>query len=912
VLQGRDVEQRRVSALLDDARAGRGGALVLRGQPGVGKSALLRDAADRAQGMTVVRTQGIESESPLAFAALQRLLRPIMGCADRVPAPQARALRAAFGEAADGDADRFLVFLAALSVLAEAAEQAPVLAVVDDAHWLDDASAAALLFVARRVENERVALLFGAREGDVRQFDSGDLPSVDVGGIDQEAGRRLLADHAGVAVPRAVSDALVAGTGGNPLALAELAEALPADQLSGLSPLPGRLPLTGGVERAFLDRFRRLPVPAQAVLLTAAADDSGRVAVVRSAAAELGADDDGWAAVERSALLRVQDGTVDLRHPLVRSAVYGGATSTERRRAHRALATALTGTADVDRRAWHLAASVDEPDDTVVAELERAADRATSRGGQEAASAAWERAAELSVAPEARARRLFLAARAAWLVGSTSRAHMLADSALSLTQEPTLRADVRGLLAHLEFHGGSLDRAYGMLLDAATEVAPHDRGRALELAMLAAALGAFGARWDTDVTPIDLVPTGAAEGSTRDRCLVDLVRGLDAVAHADWQPGVEFLRRAVAVSGELSTGADEGLLLNLGVAAWPLGDDDVAMRLQDRLLAHARENGAVVMVVHALTRRSLPELATGRWDAAGRGAAEALTLAENSGQPVLAAWPAAVLAVLAAFHGAGDDLETHAATVERVAAGHSLGIVTDLVTDLVRWARGLRDAHTPTAGLPHLEQICSMPVRHLTAVDRFEAAVRAGRSDLAGRWVEDLARYAEGSGAAWARAAVEHGRALLADDASAEEHFRRALEAHASSPRTPDRARTELALGSLLRRSRRRVEARTHLRAALGVFEALGAEAWAERARQELRASGETARRRDAEDTPVLTPSERQIAALVREGLSNRDIAGRLFVSPRTVDFHLRNVFAKLGVASRTELAASSLFDNQS
>ena len=910
MLQGRDVEQARIAALLDAARSGSGGALVVRGQPGVGKSTLIADAAARAGGMTVLRTRGIESESPLAFAALQRLLRPVMACADRVPEPQAHALRAAFGEAAGGDADRFLVFLAALSVLAEAAEQQPVLAVVDDAHWLDDASTAALLFVARRVENERVAVLFGARDGDVRTFDSGDLPDLVVGGVDVEAAGRLLAERAGVAVPRGVTDALVAGTGGNPLALVELAEVLRPDQLTGAAPLPARLPLTGGVEKAFLDRYRRLPASAQAVLLTAAADDSGRIAVVRTAATDLGADDEGWAAVERSGLLRVDGGTLDLRHPLVRSAVYGGATSTERRRAHRALATALAG-GDADRRAWHLAASVDEPDEAVVAELEQAAERATARGGQEAASAAWERAAELSVVPGTRARRLFLAARAAWRVGNTRRAHVLADAALALAEEPVLTADVRGLLAQLEFHAGSLDRAYGMLLETAADVAPHDPRRTLQLAMLAAALGAFGARWDTAVSPTDLLP-GTPGESVRERCLVDLARGLDAVARADWPAATEFLGRAVACSGQLSADQDEDLLLNLGVAAWPLGDDELGLGLQDRLLAAARDNGAVVMVVHALTRRNLPELATGRWDAAGRNAVEALTLAENSGQPVLAAWPAAVLALLAAFRGAPADVDAHAATVDRLAAEVSLGIVTGLVTDLVRWARGLRDAHTPTAGLPQLQQIESVTMRFLAAIDRFESAVRAGRSDLAGAWVEELAAYADGSGTSWAHAAVQHGRALLADGAAAEGHFRSALEFHGSSARTPDRARTELAFGSFLRRSRRRVDARTHLRAALEVFDALGAELWAERARQELRASGETARRREVDDVPALTPSERQIAALVREGLSNRDIAGRLFVSPRTVDFHLRNAFAKLGVASRGELAASRVFDSQS
>ncbi|MEX5721700.1 AAA family ATPase, partial [Geodermatophilus maliterrae] len=387
MLSGRERERAAIAGLVDEAWAGRGGALVLTGPPGVGKSALLADAAARADGMTVLGTQGLESESPLAFAALQRLLRPVLaGCVQHLPQPQARALQAAFGETDDGPGDRFLVFLAALSVLAEAGQHRPVLAVVDDAHWLDDASAAALLFVARRLQVERVALLFAARDSDVRTFDGGDLPHLVVGGLDAAAAGELLSARAAVAVPPDVRDALLAGTGGSPLALVELAEALPSEQLSGRVRLPARLPLTEGVERAFLDRCRRLPAQAQTVLLVAAADDSGRARVVHQAATCLGADEQALVAAERSGLLRIRGAAVDLRHPLVRSAVYGAATSTERRRAHRALAAALTGPDEADRRAWHLAASVEEPDAAVVAELDAAAERARARGGLEAAA----------------------------------------------------------------------------------------------------------------------------------------------------------------------------------------------------------------------------------------------------------------------------------------------------------------------------------------------------------------------------------------------------------------------------------------------------------------------------------------------------------------------------------------------
>ncbi|SNS98462.1 AAA ATPase domain-containing protein, partial [Geodermatophilus saharensis] len=321
MLAGRDAERATVAALLDAARDARGGALVVRGVAGSGKSALLAEAVTAATGTRVLRTQGVESESPLAFAALQRLLWPLHGGLDALPAPQRRALGAALGEA-EGEGDRFLAFLGTLSLLADAAEEAPVLAVVDDAHWLDDASAAALLFAARRLQAERVALLFAVRDGEGRSFDAPDLPTVVLGGITGAAAGALLAARSGAAVDPGVRDRLVTATGGNPLALGELADALTADQLAGRAPLPAQLPLTGGVERAFLDRFRRLGEPAQRFLLVAAADDTGRPAVVRDAAERLGAGDDALDEAERAGLLRVEEGVVSLYHPLVRSAVY--------------------------------------------------------------------------------------------------------------------------------------------------------------------------------------------------------------------------------------------------------------------------------------------------------------------------------------------------------------------------------------------------------------------------------------------------------------------------------------------------------------------------------------------------------------------------------------------------------------
>ncbi|MGY1786920.1 ATP-binding protein [Geodermatophilus sp. SYSU D00698] len=906
MLAGRDAERARIAALLDGARAGTGGALVVRGVAGAGKSTLLAEAVDAAAGMRVLRTSGVESESPLAFAALQRLLWPLRTLLTGLPAPQQAALGAALGEAA-GEGERFLAFLGTLSLLADAAEDSPVLAVVDDAHWLDDASAAALLFVARRLQAERVAVLFAARDGDARRFDAPDLPTVVLGGMAGADAEAVLSARAGATVDPAVRDRLVAATGGNPLALVELAGVLTPEQLAGRSPLPTQLPLTGGVERGFLDRYRRLGEPAQRLLLLTAADDTARLTVVRAAAEHLGAGDDALDEVERAGLLHVDGDVLALYHPLVRSAVYRAATSAQRRAAHRALAAAVGP--DADRRAWHLAAAADRPDETVVAALDDVAERAATRGGHEAAAAAWARAAELTTAGAARGRRLCTAASSAWLGAHPSQATALAAAAAAEPLEPRVRARLLTLQGQIEWNTRSLDDGYDLVLQAARVAAEVDEAMAQELAMLAASLAAFGARSPRDVDPAALVRPPAPDAPPRVRAASALLRGFRATACRDWATAAECFRGAFALT-DADPVDDHVLQPNLGVAAMLVDDDERGLRLHAEQLTAARRAGALTMVEHALTRGAQFQIATGDWAQAAGAATEALALTAGTGHPGLTALPTAELGLLAALRGddAADRLLAEATAIREA---HPVGLADFLVADLVRWARGLR-ARQPASALYHLEQISSPGYRRTAALDRLETAVRAGREDLARTWLGELEDFAAGTGAPAARAVVEHGRALLAgDDAAgddaAEEHFRRALDAHAASLRTPARARTELALGEHLRRARRRVDAREHLRTALSLFEELDATPWAERAAQELRASGETARRRDVSTTTELTAQERQVTALVRQGLSNRDVAAQLFVSPRTVDFHLRNVFSKLGVASRAELTALPL-----
>jgi DNA-binding CsgD family transcriptional regulator len=904
VIQGRQQERTVITELLEQARASHGGALVVRGAAGVGKSFLLHDVAAGVEGMQVLRTQGIESESPLAFAALHRLLRPLMPHLEQLPAPQAHALRAAFGQVVTEGVDRFLVFLAALSLLAEAAEHTPVLAIIDDAQWLDEVSAAALLFVARRVDPERIALLFGARDGDERRFDSGDLSELSLSGVDVSAAAALLEEESGVGVPAEVVRELVAGTGGNPLALVELARALTPEQLAGTARLPRPLPLTTGVERAFLDRYRRLPEPAQTLLLVAAADDTGHLATVRQAARALGAGEAALDVAESSDLLRIVNGQVELRHPLVRSAVYGAATDYRRRRAHQALAGALTGGDAVERRVWHLAAAAQGPDLDVAAQLDEVARRSSTRGGHEAASAAWERAAELTDQVEHAAEFLQQAAQSAWLAGQIPRARTLASTAADLTPEATVRADAALLLARIEWNTGSLSQGRRMVLRGAQQVAAADPIRALEMGMFAAALASFDPSAAREPRPTAVVTAPGQSATARQRCFWHLLVGFDHLVDGDIAQAAPALRAAFADGASLED-ADQDLLPNLGIAALHLGEDRVAFQYHDLLLSRARNSGALVMVLYALTRRSTIDFVTGNWSGARAGAFEALHLAQGIGQPGLTSMPLALLALLDGLQGEQTYLQ-HLGAAEHVAAHHPLGTLGGMVHDLLLWARAVT-AEQPEAAHHHLAQLQNPVTRRHAAIDRIEAAARTGHRDLAQTWVVDLEEFAEATGTAWSAAAALHGQALLTDGPEAEKCYQTALEHQQNSSRAFDIARTQLAYGEFLRRARRRVDARPHLQAALETFTDLGASRWEERAAQELRASGRTARRRDPSTAVALTPQELQVATLIQHGMTNHEAAAQLFLSPRTIDFHLRNVFAKLQISSRAELMRQRL-----
>ena len=907
MLVGRQRELEHLAELLAQARHGTAGSVVVRGEPGVGKSALLEALVAQAGDALVLRTQGLEVETPLAFAALHRLLLPVTRLRDDLPAPQARALRIAFGEEDGPAVEPFLVAIATLSVLTASAEESTVLCVVEDAHWLDPATADALLFCARRLGADRVLLLFSARDSSSTPFRPDGIEELVLSGLPPDEARVLLSQRLDTLPATEVTDRLIVETGGNPLALLELPTELSADQLHGAAPLPTQLHLSTRVERAFLDRSRLLPTPVQSLLLLAAADDTGQLTVVRGAASTLGLAEGALEAAVASGLLLSDDVSIAVRHPLVRSAIYQAATGEQRRRIHRALADALATLGDIDRAAWHRAAAAEGPDADVAAALELVGSRAERRGAYVSALGAYERAAALTTLTAQKAPLTLAAARNAWACGETGRARALLATARRLDPDPLLLTGIARLQGRIEVNLGSATDAHRIFVEAAHAVHEIDPSRALEMAVAAAIMRTYGADSGSGVETGDIDVEVNDRDSPRTVCLKQMLVAMTLAARGDWAEAVTALDVAVAHGDAVD---DVDVLGNLGNAALQLGDDDAQQHFYGVALSRAREAGAVMVVIYALQRLCFGHLVAGDWAAVRSCAVEALELGTSLRQRALTAPPLAWLTLLAALQGR-DDYDGLLADLDEVVAAYPLGILTDPVHDLTRWARG---AHAAAAGdtfgaVHHLSQLRLPAVAHMAAAERIDAAVRAGEPDLARTWVEELAVFAEATGRPWALATVAYGRAMTAGSSTAgvEPLFGDALAHHAHADRAYDKARTHLAYGEWLRRTQRRVDARGHLRNALEIFGDLRADPLAQRAAEELRASGETARKRDPSTLVKLTPMELKVAQLVSSGLSNKDVAAQIWVSPRTVAFHLRNVFAKTGVSSRGELAQLEL-----
>jgi DNA-binding CsgD family transcriptional regulator len=903
MLIGRGEEIAAVDRLLERARSSCSGVLVVRGEAGIGKSALLEHARATADGMTVLRGVGIESESELAFAALHQILRPVLDRIERLPEPQAAALRSAFALSSETVDDRFRVSLAVLGILAEVAEERPLLCLVDDAQWLDEASADALLFAARRLEAEPIALLVAARDDAARPFPAPGLPELRLPPLGSADARALVAGRLGTQVAPVVVEWLLGHANGNALALVELPVALTAAQLAGREPLAGTVPHATSVEAAYLERIAVLAPAVRRLLVVAAAEETGDRATIAVAAADLGLDAAQLVEAEAAGVLRVELDRVEFRHPLMRSAVYRAAPFAERERAHVALADTLSGEADADRRAWHRAAAAVGRDDAVAAELEATADRAHSRGGYVAAATALERAAELTTDEGEQGRRLVAAAHAASMAGRDEDAAALAARAAPLVRDALLSAEIALVRGVGEMQRGTTSEAHRITLAAAREVAEQAPEKAIELmfhAAISAALGGDlqGLRAVFDLAP-EIAPRVTDPVWTH---LVGLMVGIGAVQGGDSERGARVIQDALAETEKMT---DPRQLVWSGNGALNIGDDVRADALYARAASLARAAGSLGVLTYALASRAPTLLWRSRFDEAAVAATEAVRLGREIGALNLVPHPLAILAAVAAVRGREAEARELAEEALGLASAHGLGLAAASATwtvGLLDLARGrpearerlnsLRDAR-PGSGHP-LYTVLSIP-------DRIEAHVRAGRPDEARTELPLYEAWALHSGAQWALARLACCRALLAAGDEATAHYEEAVSLDDAS-RPLEAARIRLLYGEHLRRERRRIEAREQLRAALTAFERLGAVLWADRARSELRASGETARRRDPSTVSHLTPQELQIARLVSEGGSNKEIAGQLFLSPRTVEYHLRKVFSKLGITSRAEL----------
>ncbi|MEU6739399.1 AAA family ATPase [Streptosporangium sandarakinum] len=892
MLYGRAAEQAQVDRLLADARSGRSGVLVVRGQPGIGKTALLGHLTERAAGVRVLHGVGIESEAELPYAALHLLLRSELDRIDMLPEAQAAALQGALGLGAAAPENRFLVGLAVLSLLAEVAGDGALLCLVDDAQWFDQASIDALVFVARRLDAEGIALVFAGRE----EFRPQGLPELWLDGVDRDAAIALLAESTRDLAPK-VRDRVLDEAGGNPLALIELPSTLTAEQQAGqLNPFT-TIPVANRVQEAFQQQIRALPDTAQALLAVLAADDTGDLGIVLRAAESFSAELADLEAAEQAKLVTVNGAAVAFRHPLIRSAAYQNMPLTSRLVVRRALAGVLDGDEHADRRAWHLAAATTTPDEDVARELELAAERARTRSGYAAMAAAYERAAEVTPDPVKRSIRLAAAAVAASDAGQPARAGSLADRASEEIQDPSALAHLIQVRAHREFEQGSRAAASELIIAGAERVAPLDAERAAYLIVEAVRCGWYAGDPGLAERSARLLRTLPEVGSP----LVSGALGLAALVNGDLKDAVALIQELV-LAPDLSALRVPGMLFMAQLCA-PIGRYGQGEAAAARIEAECRAHDMGGWLAIAMETRLQAQMLLGRYRETATELEEIIPVVGDLGQ-----WNGAVVltALLALARGElGDErgCRTAAAAVFEQAGTRGLRMAEAVArAGLGRLELALG---RPEASLEILERIsaANAPVSVFFAPDRIEAAVRAREPERAREPLAYYLNWAAGAGVPSADAVALRCRALVEND---EGLYEEAMRAHEQGEQPHEEARTRLLHGEWLRRARKRAAARAQLRAALETFDRLGMALWAERARAELRATGDVpAAPRQADDPlSVLTTQERQVVRLAAEGASNRDIAAQLYLSPRTVGYHLYKAFPKLGVSSRAELAA--------
>jgi DNA-binding CsgD family transcriptional regulator/tetratricopeptide (TPR) repeat protein len=898
-LTGRGAQAARLDRLLSEARAGQSAVLVLRGEPGIGKTALLDYAAESAKGVRVARAAGVESEMELPFAGLHQLCGPMLGGRGRLPSPQRDALGTAFGLTPGPQPDRFFVGLAVLSLLSDTAEDQPLLCLIDDAQWLDRSSAQVLAFVARRLQAESVVLVFAEREpGELDELAG--LPDLPLRGLPDDRARELLASAIRGPLDDRVRDRILAEARGNPLALIELPHELSPVKLAGGFALPDGLPLPGRIEASFRRRVQQLPAASQRLLLVAAAEPTGEPALLWRAAGMLGIPAEAVGPALSDGLLEL-GAQVVFRHSLLRSAVYRAAAAEERQGAHLALAAATDAETDPDRRAWHRAHATLAPDEDVAGELERSAGRAQARGGLAAAAAFLERAAALTPDPGQRARRALYAARAKLLAGAPREALTLLATAAAGPLGDFDRAMLQRLHGQVALDLRRGGDAVPLLVDAARQLEPLDPDRARAAYLEALRAASIAGRLGGGVRVAAEAARQAPPSPGVPRAIDLLLEGL-AVRFTDgYAAGAPALKRALAAVRDQGgrVGQDVRWPWSARRVAPELFDDDAWHALGTRNVQIARDAGALAVLPLALNYLATMHIFAGDLEAATALLDEAEAIADATGTASIGFGRLQ----LAGFRGDEAQVSALIEASEPAAIARGEGVVLTfgeharavLHNGLGHYQAALDPAQDASAQDELMLSVWALP-------ELVEAAARCGRTELAADALARLSERTQAAGTELAFGIEARSQALLSDGEPAERLYREAIHRLGGTRMRPALARAHLLYGEWLRREKRRADAREHLRTAYAGLIAMGMEAFAERARGELVATGETVHKRTVQMRYELTAQEVQIARLAGEGLTNPEIGSQLFLSARTVEWHLRKVFSKLSISSRREL----------
>jgi DNA-binding CsgD family transcriptional regulator len=906
VLLGRQDERARIERLLDDARLGRSGVLVLRGEPGIGKTALLRLARELAEGMTILRATGVPAEADLEYSGLVELLRPVLSRLDRLPDHQATSLREAVGLAASVDRqDRFAVGAAVLSLLAVAAEERPILVLVDDAQWLDRASADTLKFASRRLFVDRVAVLVAERDGEAGSFTGTGFEELHLSGLARDDVAVLLRRFSPTSAPVPVLERVHQVTGGNPLAVIELGHMVSPDEIARryddeLAPMP----VGPAIQEAFARRAADLPEETRRALLLVAVATRADIDTIGRSIANLGLEFGALESAEDAGLIAFEQGAVVFTHPLVRAAIYHSAAASERRAAHRALADAL-GVGDHDRRAWHLAGAALGPDEPAAGALAALAERARERGAHATAASALEHAARLSTDSTLRVVRLIGAADAAWAGGQPRKAITLLEEALPGCRDTLHRARLLSLRGRIEHEVGHQVTSRELLLEAAALVEDDDPRKAASTLMYALAPLHYGG----DVAGVLHIAERARQLAPRDGSYLDS-RADSYLGWALFQAGrgdeaVAMLEEAIRAVP--ATGASRAELRRTAISLALLERATEAEQLTERIIEVSRREGPTALCF-ALDQATRYTVRSGQWRRATACGEEGLALAYEIGTAADVANILVLLARVDAARGREQQCRDRVAAATETASTHGLGLIVRqarAALGLLELGLGELDTAAETlADVARETERMGLFSRDLTVEpDLIETLIGLGRIDEARYWLDAYAHRASRASPKWGAALVERGRGLVAiDDDEAHHHLAAAVELHRAVPDRFEHARTLLHLGERMRRAGRRSQARELLRDALESFEDLEAAPWEQRVRAELRASGETTRRARHHVGDALTPHELQVALQVAEGKTNKEAAAALYLSPKTIEFHLARVYPKLGVRSRAEL----------